>query len=95
MCLQGYELAAILVHRGANATSGHYVAHIRDALGCWRGAPCPALPPPCPALPRPSFPADSPLGLRRGATISLIPLFPLWVMVPMGLWVMVPGCSRV
>ncbi len=31
-----YDLAAVLIHRGPSAYSGHYVAHIRDkASGSW------------------------------------------------------------
>mmetsp|Transcript_30817 Transcript_30817/g.87180 ORF Transcript_30817/g.87180 Transcript_30817/m.87180 type:complete len:1193 (+) Transcript_30817:269-3847(+) len=33
---QRFELAAVLIHRGRSATSGHYVAHVRDeADGRW------------------------------------------------------------
>lgn len=27
-----YELSAVLIHRGISAYSGHYIAHVRDAL---------------------------------------------------------------
>lgn len=27
-----YELSAVLIHRGVSAYSGHYIAHVRDAL---------------------------------------------------------------
>lgn len=31
-----YELSAVLIHRGISAYSGHYIAHVKDALtGDW------------------------------------------------------------